>query len=63
MRLTKTDMARVVVAALYNMKALPPADHFQVTRMVRRSSHDELSHQHKLALAAIESTRPDGAGG
>ena len=57
MRLTKNDMARVIVAALYNMKALPPADHFKVVSMARRSSVDELRDQHKRAVAAIESVR------
>jgi hypothetical protein len=57
MRLTKNNMARVVVAALYNMPALPEANHFQVVRLVRRQSADELRHQHKLAMKAIESRR------
>jgi hypothetical protein len=58
MRLTKTDMARVVVTALYNMKSLAPADHPQVVRKVRALTADQLKYEHKLALAVIESARP-----
>ncbi len=55
MRLTKTDMARVVVTALYNMKALAPSDHPEVVRKVRTLNVEQLKHQHKLAMAAINS--------
>ena len=58
MRLTKTDMARVVVTALHNKKdALVAADHPEVVRKVRTLTVDQLKHQHKLAMAAINSTR------
>lgn len=55
--LTKNDMARVIVAALYNMKALPAPDHHQVKRWERKRKV-ELADHHKRALAAIESVRP-----
>lgn len=56
MRLTKNDMARVIVAALYNMNALPAADHHEVVRWSRKRA-DELRDHHKRALAAIRSAR------
>jgi hypothetical protein len=34
-KLTKNDMARVIVFALCNMAELPPADHFKVVRCAR----------------------------
>jgi hypothetical protein len=55
-RLTKNDMARVIVAALYNMKSLPPADHHEVVRWSRIRAV-ELRDHHKRALAAIASVR------
>jgi hypothetical protein len=59
-RLTKNDMARVIVAALYNMRALPPTDHHEVIRWERKKA-DELRDHHKRALAAIASVRRDYA--
>jgi hypothetical protein len=58
MRLTKLDMARVVVTALYNRDALVPADDPEAVRKARVLNVEQLRHQHKLALAVIESARP-----
>jgi hypothetical protein len=57
MKLTKLDMARVIVSALYNMKSLAPADHHEVVRYVRRCTVGQLREQHALALKVIESNR------
>jgi hypothetical protein len=57
MRLTKLDMARVIVTALYNKSALVPADHPEAVRRAKNGTVEQLRHQHKLALAAIESRR------
>jgi hypothetical protein len=55
MRLTKLDMARVIVTALYNLKALAPVDHPEVVKRANKGTVESLSRQHKMALAAIES--------
>ena len=57
MNLTKNDMARVIVAALYNMKALPAKDHHEVKRWETRKTKAELADHHKRAIEAIESVR------
>ena len=36
MKVTKLDMARVIVQALYNLDTLPPADNIHVKRLQRR---------------------------
>ena len=59
MRLTKTDMARVIVMALYNLPELPGADWGEVERRAKKGTVASLTRQHKLALAAIESRRVD----
>lgn len=51
--LTKNDMARVVVQALYNMKSLPAADDRRVVKM-ERSSKKWLTERHALALICIQ---------
>lgn len=56
MRLTKNDMARVIVAALYNLPALPAADDIRVVHRAQRGTVARLTRQHKLAVAAIQST-------
>lgn len=55
MRHTKTDLARVIVTALYNRPELVRADHPEVIRRARRGTVESLTRQHKLAMAAIES--------
>lgn len=57
MRLTKNDMARVIVCALYNMPALPPADDHRVLKRAAKGTVVSLTRQHKLAIAAIESVQ------
>ena len=57
MRHTKTDMARVIVTALYNKPALVAADHPEVIKRARRGTVESLTRQHKLAMAAIESVQ------
>lgn len=56
MQITKNDMARVITAALYNMKELPAPDHHEVKRWEKKRK-DELADHHKRAIAAIESRR------
>lgn len=63
MRLTKTDMARVVVTALYNLPELAPADHPRVLRLVRRGSVESLTRQHALAMDTIQSRPSPNSGG
>lgn len=55
MKLTKLDMARVIVSALYNTSELVPADHPEAVRRAKSGTVETLRHQHKLALAAINS--------
>ena len=43
MNLTKNDMARVIVAAFYNMKSLPAQDHHEVKRWETRKTKAELA--------------------
>jgi len=52
--LTKIDMARVIIQALYNLPALPAADHPKVTRRATLNGKI-LRDQYKMALAAIRS--------
>lgn len=54
MQLTKTDMARVIVQALYKLPALPAEDNIRVTRLVRRKKREDLERNHKLALTILE---------
>lgn len=55
MRLTKNDMARVIVQALYNMPALPAADDRRVMKRAAKGTVASLTYQHKLAMNAIQS--------
>jgi transketolase C-terminal domain/subunit len=47
--LTKSDKARVIIAALYNMQELPAADHKLVVKEARRPSRI-INERHKIAL-------------
>jgi hypothetical protein len=49
MRLTKLDMARVIVAATYNMEALPAGDDRRVLYLARHKA-EHLKHHHKIAM-------------
>jgi len=51
-QLTKNDMSRVIVQALFRMDKLPPADHFQVERIAKRKK-DALISLHRFAVANI----------
>ena len=51
--LTKNDMARVIVQALYLLKELPSENHRVVLNMAKRSGKQHLTEQHKLALEVI----------
>lgn len=53
MRLTKLDMARVVVQALYRLPTLPTVDNIHVERMVRRKKATLLAEHHRAALKII----------
>jgi len=53
MRLTKNDMARVIVTALYNRPELVAADHPEVIRRARRNSVETLTRQHGLACKVL----------
>ena len=57
MRLTKNDMARVIVTALYNKPELVAADHPEVLRRAARGTVESLSRQHSYAMAAIQSVQ------
>jgi hypothetical protein len=54
-RLSKNDMARVIVAVLYNMKTLPRADHPEVVYREQNSSEESVARLHKLAVDANNS--------
>lgn len=47
--LTKTDKARVIIAALYGMKELPPADHKLVAKEARKPGRI-VDERHQIAL-------------
>ena len=51
--ITKNDMARVVVQALYNLSYLPDANNVNVKRVARQSK-EVLAERHKLALRHFE---------
>jgi hypothetical protein len=55
MRLTKNDMARVIVTALYNKPTLVDDDHPEVLKRAARGTVASLARQHALAMAAIQS--------
>ena len=57
MRLTKNDLARVIVQALYNLPELPAATHTHVINRERRNNVETLTRQHALAVAALNSNR------
>jgi len=52
MRITKTDMARVIVQALYAMSELPATDDRRVKRLAGRPL-STLEPQHKLAVTIL----------
>ena len=53
MKLTKTDMARVVIQALYGLNALPPIDDRRVLRQARRDKFS-LTESFNIAMRILE---------
>lgn len=53
MRLTKNDMARVVVQALYNLPSLPASDDSRVANIAKRTKLDRLTCQHATAMRVL----------
>lgn len=49
MRLTKNDMARVIIQALWNKQELPSADDEKVLKMAKRKKID-LAPEHEKAV-------------
>ena len=52
--LTKADKARVIIAALYDMKELPAADHKLVVREARKPGW-LVDERHRIALSHFDS--------
>jgi|APGre2960657404_1045060.scaffolds.fasta_scaffold222052_1 hypothetical protein len=52
--LTKTDKARVIIAALYNLPALPPATHKLVVKEAKRPSRI-VDERYRIALRHFDS--------
>jgi hypothetical protein len=63
MRLTKNDMARVIVTALYHRPELVAADHPEVLKRAARGTVASLTSQHAMAMAAIQSVQRTKVGG
>jgi len=51
--LTKNDLARVIIQALYKMPKLPPADHPKVLNMAKRKKVDLIT-PHRNAVKIIQ---------
>jgi hypothetical protein len=51
--LTKTDKARVIIAALYDLKELPPADDKRVEKEAKRPGR-YVDERHQIALRHFE---------
>lgn len=61
MSLTKHDMARVIVQALYNMPALPDVNHPEVITRARHGTVESLTRQHGMACRALDSVKAEAA--
>lgn len=57
MRLTKNQMARVVVQALYNLPELPSETDRRVVVRAQRGSVESLTKHHAMAMAALLSVK------
>jgi len=57
MRVTKNDMARVIVQALYNLPALPAVDHPEVVKRAAKGTVASLERHHKMACDALSSVK------
>ena len=53
--MTKLEMARWVVTALYNLPTLVAIDHREAVRRAKRGTVKSLTRQHEMAVAAIRS--------
>jgi hypothetical protein len=53
MRVTKKDMARVIVQAAHNLPTLAPADDRQVWELVGRNNRENIIMLHNLALRVL----------
>ena len=56
--LTKNDMSRVIIWALYMLPYKPDADHKRVIRMAREPK-PHLARQHKLAVQILQDKRDE----
>jgi hypothetical protein len=54
--MTKNDMARVIITALYNRTYLVDADHPEVYRRATRCTKETLEGQLKMALRVLDVT-------
>jgi hypothetical protein len=59
--MTKNEMARVIVQALYATTMLPTSDHPEVMRRVKHGTIASLTRHHKLACDALRSVNPIAA--
>ena len=53
MRLTKTDMSRVIIQALYGLETLPANNDPRVTRLARSKTVAQLAPHHARAVYII----------
>lgn len=53
MRLTKLDMARVVVTALHNRPVLVAANNSEAVRRAKHGTVESLTRQHEMAMAVL----------
>jgi hypothetical protein len=57
--MNKTEMAQVIVQALYAMPTLPAADNKRVRRIAARSKA-MVEHQHRVAMKVLDEHRTAG---
>jgi hypothetical protein len=53
MRLTKNDMARVIIQALHNKKELPKETNCNVVRMAKRYNKEDLLFHYNKAVEVL----------
>lgn len=58
-QITKNDMARVIVQALYLMPELPSTTHIEVKRLEKWKKED-LAPKHALAVKTIQNKLKEG---
>ena len=59
-KLSKLEMARVIVTALYNCPNLVPPTNTEAIVRAKHGSVNSLTRQYKLALAAMASVAREG---